>query len=206
MSYDDYENFGRFDAQPGVNPLYVQAVMLSEVVKRTLKQKANIDLSQAPSIKTIPIVAFMKKMRVSGMDKFNGKTYIATVNFYDSKKNMEKHKSAGIVIVYMEEKFIPYLLKQLGYPDLDNEDKKDIEDAIGTFCNLIAAKFKQGIIQLGYIELEMSHFSSYENDVPGGVEYDLKQNQKYEISFDIKGIKRIVVDFTMAPIAKAKLY
>ena len=206
MSVEHGEHFGEFIVPQGTDPFYVQALLLSEVVKRTLSQKAGIELSGHPEIKKVPIVDFMRRMRVWGLDKFKENTFISTVNMYESKEDMDKDKVLGAIVLYMEGEFIPYLFKRLGYPDIDDEEEQDIEDAIGTFCNLIAAKFKQGIIQIGYKELEMSHFSSYQGEVSGGVAYDSNQDFKYQISFDIRYVKRIVVDLTMAPIPKAKLF
>lgn len=206
MSMEHGEQFGEFVVPHGTDPFYVQALLLSEVVKRTLEQKAGIELSSHPEIEKVPIVDFMKRMRVWGLDKFKENTFISTVNMYSSKEDMDKDKALGAIVLYMEGEFIPYLFKRLGYPDIDDQEEQDIEDAIGTFCNLIAAKFKQGIIQIGYKELEMSHFSSYQDQVSGGVAYDSSQDFKYELSFYIRDVKRIVVDLTMATIPKAKLF
>ncbi|HBG61484.1 MAG: hypothetical protein A2Y03_06130 [Omnitrophica WOR_2 bacterium GWF2_38_59] len=206
MALEHGEYFGEFIVPQGTDPFYVQALLLSEVVKRTLEQRAGIELSDHPEIVKVPIVDFMRKMRVWGLDKFKENTFISTVNMYRSKDDMDKDKVLGAIVLYMEGEFIPFLFKRLGYPDIDDQNEQDIEDAIGTFCNLIAAKFKQGIIQIGYKELEMSHFSSYQDQVPGGVPYDISQDFKYQISFNIRDQKRIVVDLTMATIPKADLY
>jgi len=75
MTFDDFEKSGldNFKAPANKDPFYTQAVMMAEVMKRTLKQKADIDLSDRPEIELVPIVNFMKRMRVWGLDKFKDK-------------------------------------------------------------------------------------------------------------------------------------
>jgi hypothetical protein len=77
-----------------------------------------------------------------------------------------------------------------------------LEDACGTFLNIVSAKFKEGMIQLGYRELVMSHFVSFQNEAINGIEYDPKQKEKYEISFEIGGYKRIVFELTMGNVPR----
>lgn len=182
------------------NEFYVQALLVAEVVKRILLKRAKLRLSTKPVIVLKPITEFVKKMRVVGLEKFNEKTFISTVNFYRNQKDEEANKAVGTLVVYIPESYVSTLIRQLGYPDVDEDDKDLIEDAVGTFCNLIAGSFKTGLTQLDYKELVMSHFSSYENEVIDGVEFDETQRHLYEISFEINGVKSIVVDLTMGPI------
>ena len=75
-----------------------------------------------------------------------------------------------------------------------------LEDACGTFCNLIAGNFKSGLTQLGYVELIMSHFSGFQNEILNGVEFHPSQKQMYEINYEIEGEKRIVTELCMGPV------
>jgi len=57
-------------------------------------------------------------------------------------------------------------------------------------------------MQLGYEELFMSSFTSYKNSVLDGVIYEPSQTEKYEISFEVRGIRRIIIDYTMGNIPR----
>ncbi|MCD4780560.1 MAG: chemotaxis protein CheX [Candidatus Omnitrophica bacterium] len=182
--------------------LYLHSLLLSKVVERILQRKAKIYLSDKPDFSIVNIVDFMQKMRVSSLEKFDVSTYISTVNFYLTEEQMKKNKSVGAIVVYISEDYVVKLLKKLGYPNFDEDDADVLRDACGTFCNIIGAKFKEGLTQLGYPELFMSHFSSYRNEIVNGVDYDSNQKQKYELSFEIDGHKRIIIDLTLGYIPK----
>ena len=181
---------------------YIQALLLAEVIKRIVKKRASLQISAVPKLQLQPILEFMKRMRVNGLTKFDEKTYISTVNFYENAAKMVLHQALGAIVLYIPEHYVVKLFRELEYPALEDEEESSLEDACGTFCNLIAGNFKTGLTQLGYRELVMSHFSTFQNDILNGVEYDPTQKQLYEISFDIKEEKKIVVDFTMGLIPK----
>jgi hypothetical protein len=177
--------------------LTLQAMMLSEVVKRILRVKGDIELSSPPRMSKKNIVEFMKRMRISGLSKFEEKTLLSSVNFYANELDAENHRALGAIIIYIEENYSSKLFRDLDYPLFDSDDTESLLDACGSFCNVVAGNFKAGLTQLGYKELYMSHFSTFENEVINGIEYDPTQTQVYEIIFDIKEEKRIVIDLTM---------
>lgn len=183
-----------------LDEFYIQALLLSKVVTRLLKKQGDIDLYKKPAIAKHPITEFAGRMRVTGVTKFEYKTYISVVNFYLTDQDKDKNKALGAIIIYICENYIVDLLKKLGYPVVDEDDEDALEDAIGTFCNLIAGNFKAGLTQLGYKELAMSHFLAYQNDILNGIAYDKTQTELYELTFTIKGEKWIVIDYTMGPI------
>jgi hypothetical protein len=187
---------------PSVNDFYVQALMLSEIVKRILDVKASIHLSKVSSLELRPIVDFMHKMRVSSLEKFEQTTFISLLHFYKNPRDMELQDPIGLIILYIPEDYIDELLKKLDYPMDDDDDEEALEAACGTICNLIGGNFKSGLTQLGYQELEMSHFSSYQNQIFDGVAYCKSRPEKYEISYEIKGEKKMVIDFNMGKIPK----
>lgn len=181
---------------------YLQAALLAEVVKRLLKRKGDVELSSKPRFALKPITEFRRRIRISGLEKFNEKSYIGTVNFYRNLQDMDKEKAAGAIILYLAESYIVRLLRELHYPVIDEDDEEVIEDAVGTVCNLVAGNFKAGLTQLGYVDLEMSHFHTYQNEIFDGVPYDPEQKQLYEISFEIRGQVRMVADLAMGPLPK----
>ena len=182
-----------------IDVFYMQALTLAKVVMRILTKKASISLSKDPDIVKKPITEFMQRMRVSSLEKFETTTYISTINFYGDDKALKEHRALGAIVLYVEEEYIVELLSRLNYPDVNTFDEEAIEDACGTFCNLIAGSYKNGLTQLGFKDLTMSHFSSYRNYVLNGVEYCYGQKFKYEICLEVNGIKRIYLDLTMGP-------
>ena len=184
--------------------LHLQALLMGKVIERILKWKANIHQKITKTFEIKPVSEFMKRMRVSSLEKFDTTTYISYIYFYASEEDMEKKKTLGVFVLYVEEEYIVKLLQRLDYPIGDTDDQELIEDAIGTFCNLIAGNFKNGLTQLGYTELAMSHFSSYRNEILNGVDYCLDCQKVYEVSLNISNQKRIVGEFNMGHVAKIK--
>ncbi|MDP8212909.1 MAG: hypothetical protein P9X22_06440 [Candidatus Zapsychrus exili] len=180
--------------------LYLQSKLLSEVVKRVLGRDSNIVLDKEPSIRSVKIVEFMKRMRVTSWEKFDKTAYISTINLYLTEKDIEKNRAIGAVIVYILDEHILNLFKKLKYPI--EEEEESYEDACGTLCNVIVGNFKAALTQWGYKDLVMPHFLSYKNDVPNGVAYDFSQKDKYEISFVIADEKMLVIDLTLGKIPK----
>jgi len=179
-----------------------QVAVLAEIVKRILIRRGNIELSDKPKVVKKAIVEFRKRIRVNGLEKFNDKTLISTINFYKNDEDLEADKAIGALIVYLAEDYVVQLLQSLQYPVIDDEDQEALDDACGTFCNLLAGNFKSGLTQLGYQELSMSHFSTFQNDVVNGVNYHYGEKHLTEISFEVRGYKCIVVDLTMGPLTK----
>jgi len=185
-----------------INEFNIQARLLAEVVKRILDRKAHIYLSEVAAFKLKPITEFKRRMRVSSLEKFEDSTYISTVNFYSSEKDLDNKKAVGTLVIYIEEPYVVELLKKLDYPIEDEDSQPELADACGTVCNLIAGNFKSGLTQLGYIELAMSHFSSYRNEILNGVEYPADQKELYEISFEIRKRRRIVAELVMGDVPR----
>lgn len=183
---------------------YLQSMMLAEVIKRILDRKASIYLSRVADFNLKPIIDFKNRMRVSGIEKFDGVTYVSVVYFFLNEDDMKENRPIGTLIIYMENDYIEELLRKLDYPKIDEDNQDEVEDACGTICNLIAGNFKAGLTQLGYQELLMSHFMSYRTEVINGVYYDRNQKQKYEITFEIRNQKRIVAELVMGKIPKVR--
>lgn len=192
-----------YEIEDSMDPKRVQAILLSKVIERTLKKRADISLSDKPEIKISAVVDFMKRMRVWCLDKFSKDTFVSFVTFYKTQEEMEKHLPVATILIYVIEDYLGYLIRRMGYPEPDDDDEEALVDACGTFTNIVAAKFKHGLTQIGYSELEMSHFSSYRNEILSGVEYDRSMKEKYEISFEIRGHKRIVAELVCGDIPQA---
>jgi hypothetical protein len=182
--------------------LYLQAVCLTEVILRTFEHKGKLDVTSQPVPKIRPIVSVNGRMKAESLGKFNGSTYIAVINFYLDADDAGDQRAVGALVVYIGEKYIVDLFAQMGYPGLDEDNDQEMEDAVGTFCNIIAGKFKLALKQLGFVELEMGHFLSYENRIPEGVAYDTRQSRKYEIIFEIDNENALIAELTLGNIPK----
>lgn len=188
---------------PKEDQLYTLAVILSGSIRKLFEGRG-LRFSSNPTIKKKPIVEFMRRMRVFGMEKFNNPAFVATINYYLSTKEMGKNAVWGLIAIYVEQDYLDKMVDDLQYPNVDEENIEDMKDACGAICNLIGGQFKIDLTKLGYINLEMSHFSSYRNSSLSGVEFYNKVREKYEIDFYIKGEKRLVAEITMGPVPPAK--
>jgi len=182
--------------------LYIQSVCLTEVILRTFESKGKLDVTSKPVPKIRPIVSVNRKMKADSLGRFDGLTYISVINFYSNIEDAANEKSIGALIIYVGEKYVVDLFSQMGYPELDENNEAELEDAIGTLINVIAGKFKLALKQLGFVELEMSHFSNYQNDVPGGVSFDHHQNRIYEITFEIDDENALIAELTLGKVPK----
>lgn len=180
--------------------LYALALTLVGVVKKIFRERTELQFSKPPYMRRKRIIEFARMMRVYGTEMFQGSTFISTVNYYLNEKDVDKHNAVGALVVYVEQFSAPDLLRILKYPVAKEKDDEAIKDCVGTLCNIIAGQFKTAIIEMGYMELQMSHFSNYRNRAMEGVEFCPKQPDKYEISFDIGGEKMMVIEMTMGHI------
>lgn len=181
---------------------HLQAMLLAEVIKRILQKKGQINITEKPTLVLKPISEFMRRMRVSSFEKFDHSTFIATVNFYLNQDDFDHNRALGAIVLYVGEQYIVRLLNRLGYPDINEDDPLTLEDACGTFCNLIAGNFNAGLTQLGFNELIMSHFSTYQNEIINGVDFCSGEKFKYELTFEIDDIPQIIVEYTMGYLPK----
>ncbi len=178
--------------------------LLVNTVKKLFRDRGEVEFSKDPILTKRNIVEYNGRMRADGMEKFNNPTFVAAINFYVDAAAMAKHSALGALVVYVEQDYVATMLKRLKYPPIDDEDNKAMCDACGALCNIIAGAFKSALVAGGYKELEMSHFSSYRNTAPNGVEFCFKEYDKYEICFHIDNAKRLVLELTMAPVPKGR--
>ncbi len=179
------------------------AILLAGAVRKVF-EKQGLKLTAKPILEKKPIIEFMRRMRIFGMEKFPTPTYIASVNFYLNKKEMEHHQTFGVICLYVEQEYMARLIKLLQYPEIDEDDEEQLKDACGALCNLISGQFRSDLSLMGYCEMEMSHFSSYRNSALMGVPFYFKLLEKYEISFFIRNEKRVVMEVSMGPVPRQK--
>jgi hypothetical protein len=185
------------------NELDKFADLLEKSVIGLFKERGEIDFSASPVKERKRIIEFDGRMRADGMEKFdNEPTYVSAVNFYGSEKDMEKGKTLGALIIYVEQSYIAKLMKMLRYPPIDDESDDAMRDSCGTLCNIVSGRFKSEISSAGYIELEMSHFMNYRNSAFGGVNFCYNEYDKYQLDFEIDKKKRMVIEMTMGAVPK----
>jgi hypothetical protein len=167
------------------------------------EDRGGIKFTSEPIVERKKIIEYEGRMRVDGMEKFdNEPTYISAINYYLNAAAMEKHAAVGALVVYVKQDYLAKLLRMMGYPPIDDESDDELRDSCGTLCNLISGRFKSEMASAGYIELEMSAFINFRNNSFGGVEFCSSEYDKYQLSFDINGVKQMVVEMTMGIIPK----
>ena len=180
------------------------AQTLNQCVTDLIKERSDLKFTKDPEVKRKNIIEYQGRMRVDGMEKFGEPTFISTVNYYASAADMQQGKTLGALVVYVEQGYIVQLLKKMKYPLANDEDENEMKDCCGTLCNIIAGRFKSAVSAMGYVELEMSHFSSYQNEVKEGIPFDHRERRKYEITFEIDDEKALVVELTMGAVPRVK--
>ncbi len=178
------------------------AQILAKSIAKMFLERNAVHFSQDPSWQKKLIIEYAGLMRADGMEKYNEPTFISYINYFLNAKDMERNKAIGGIVVYIEQSYVAALLKLLRYPLADDEDLDALADCCGTLCNIIAGAFKTEISNAGYIELEMSHFTSYRNRAVVGVPFHFDEREKMELSFFIQNQKRLIVDMTMGVLPK----
>ena len=184
--------------------LEILAGALKNGIIHMLKERADALLPVRATMEKKQIIEFMKKMRVDSIDKFPSATFVSTVNYYANEHDMAKKKTLGALVIYVEEEYVPELLRLLKYPVVNYESEDALKDACGTLANILAGRFKNEMLTLGLSDLEMTHFTNYRNNALVGVDFYPKQLNKYEINIYIRDNKRLVVELTMGPVVKKK--
>ena len=158
--------------------------------------------SDDPTTKAQNIIEYQGRMSVTGMDKFNGPTYIVGVSFYLNEQDRDKHRAKGAMVLYLEASNAEKILRGFGHPVSDDDEDEETVAAYGKLCITLADKFKESLAQAGYPSLVLSTPVSNKNSLPEGIDFSLDQRQKQEISFSFWKKKALVVDLTMADLSR----
>jgi len=173
---------------------FTLALALSAAVKKIFYEKSGTVFSNEPKLEKKLITQFVHRMRVDAMEKFNATTAFSVVQFAANDETLEKQAYLITLVVYLEQKFLPEFLRLLQYPYIDSDDETEVKDGCGTLCNLIAGQYKREITALGYKDLMMSPFENYINTAADGVGIPNGATEKFELSFEVEGSKRLVVE------------
>ena len=181
------------------------ADILIKGINALFMERGEISFSKSAEKQLNPIIEYQGKIQADGMEKFkNEATYVSAVNYYLNAADMAKNKAVGALVVYVEQAYMPKIMKLLKYPPVDDENENALLDSCGTLCNILAGRFKSEIVSAGYIELEMSHFSTFRNSAVPGVNFCFDEFDLYTINFSLEGQKRMVIDMTMGVVPGRK--
>lgn len=170
-----------------------------KVVEDTIKGMSSLTFSKDSHFDKREIIEYQSRMRVFGMEKFNGPCYIGVVNYYFSAEDQKNHDACGVFILFIEETNVGKFLKSLGYRGFDEDEEKSVYKPLGEFTEVLSSNFKKEIQSLGYQNLISSTPACYHNDISSGVEFSYDQYAKYESSFYLWKDKIVVVEVTIKP-------
>ena len=186
---------------------FTLALALSAAVKKIFYEKSGTTFSSEPKLEKKPVTQFVHRMRIDAMEKFNATTVFSVIEFAASEEALQKQAFLVTLVIYLEQKFLPEFLRLLQYPYIDSDDEDEVRDGCGTLANVIAGQYKKELAVLGYKDFMMSPFDSYINTAADGVGIPNCSTEKFEISFDVEGTKRMVVEMvTLATLPKAGIF
>jgi len=181
---------------------FTLALALSAAVKKVFYEKSETTFSGEPEIEKKPIVEFNGRMRVDAMEKFNTTTVFSVIQLASSEDGLRKQEYLITLVFYLDKDSLPDFLRLLQYPYIDADEDLEVKDGCGTLGNVIAGQYKKEMASLGYRDASMSHFESYINTAVNGIAIPRGTTEKYQVTFEVDGTKRLVVElisFAMLP-------
>jgi hypothetical protein len=166
---------------------------------QTLLAGKGIEFSRDPEFVQRDIIEFDSRMRVAGMEKFNGPCYITGVNLYQSEQDKKNNNSHGAVLFYIEAEAADKFFKKLGYKVKSQEEEAYLENA-ALFCNLAMDAFKPALVTMGISTLAFSEPIKALNDIAEGVDFHYGEYNYYEIGIYTFKQKMLVATITLAPV------
>ena len=174
------------------------ANILKETVDKTLRRSSGFTYTKDPEAAVKEIIEYESRMRVVGMEKFNGPCFGSYINYYRSLADKDAHKAAGALLIYAERDVSDKLLKGLGYPvKLLDEDEVLLENT-GELCKDLSKSFLENVSSLGYGNLVTSDPVTFLNDAPEGVEFDYKEYQLSQANFYLWKQKAFCAEVTLS--------
>jgi hypothetical protein len=181
------------------NPDTLSQALLT-VMQKILSRANNLPQTQPPAVEANEITEYEGRMRVSGFEKLNSTCYVSAVNFYLNQADMDKHKTKGALVLYIETENSGKFYKALDIKFADDEDDASMMEACGNMVALIGEMLKTEINNKGYAQLLVSKPVNYKNNILKGIEISRDQKMKHELGFYYFKHKAIVVELSLAPI------
>ncbi|MBP9855548.1 MAG: hypothetical protein KBD53_11835 [Candidatus Omnitrophica bacterium] len=170
---------------------------LKNFLESTLKAKCNLEFSSPAQLSEREIIEYNSRIRVDGLEKFNGPCYVFGMNYYSSEANQKKDEAAGTLIMFIEEECVERFLKSLGHRGFDEDDQTFVLDKLGEFCKTMAQEFSQNLQSLGYSGLIVSDVSKGKNNLADGLSFPYDRYNYQEIAISIWKKKAMVADIIM---------
>ena len=161
---------------------------------KNMIQKTALVFTKDPEISERNVVEYASRMRVSGLEKFNGPCFVAAVNYYLTPADEKAQKAHGALMIFLEEENAARFLKGMGYTGFHDDDEEMISQKSGELCTAVAENFKSDLSKLGQKDLILSKPVIQKNDIPEGVAFPYEQYKYSELSFHLWKKKIFVVD------------
>jgi hypothetical protein len=170
-----------------------------EETKDTIQRMCRVAITEEPEINERDLLEYKSRMRVFGLEKFNGPSFIAAINFYKTQNALEKNDAMGAIVLHVEEEAAGKLIKGLKRKGLNEDDDDAVLDVIAEIGQKIAEQFNKKLASHGYKPLVLSDPIKAKNDIASGIPFSYKEYKYCEISFQLWKNKAIAMDVTMAP-------
>lgn len=181
----------------------VIATTVMGAVSNVITTMCHQEFTQEPKFREKEIIEYNSRMRVFGLEKFNGPSYISSVNLYRNNGSHDIQNVddvLGTMVLYLEPEAAQKIIKSLGM-EINVNDENMILDNCGEFCNLVAGQYKNKIMEMGYEDLILSAPTNFINDVPGGVRFCYDEYRYYETEFFLWKALALVVAVCMGPVS-----
>ena len=173
------------------------ATALKSVVDRRVGGKDSVTYTKDAMITDKDIIEYNSRLRIFGLEKFDGPCFISVINFYLSQADLKEHSAHGALIFYLDPENAERLLKAFGYPVKLDSDDEIIMSNCGELCKSFAKQLNEELKSLGYSDLVLSDPANYQNNVLDGVEFNYDEYKMYELSFYLWKKKTFVLEITL---------
>ncbi|MDE2027223.1 MAG: hypothetical protein KGK03_09640 [Candidatus Omnitrophica bacterium] len=179
-----------------VNPI------LTGFIEELITAKGGIAPTQPFEVSVRHIEEYEGRMRVNATDKFDVAVFLAAVNLYLNKTQMQANKALGAVILYMDAEVADKIFKAVGFQVPYDEDDESMMALCGKLCQTIAANLRDRLAASGFASLELSEPAAYKNTISEGVPFSKEQDEKQELLFYFLKHKALGLDWTLGPIPR----
>lgn len=172
-----------------------------EILKKCMEDilgKTSLSLTQDTVVVERDIIEYASRMRIFGMEKFNGACALSCVNFSVSEEALKSGNTIGGLIVFIEEEEIGRTLKSMGYTDFHDDIDEEVFKKMGELCKKISDSFKEAVKAQGYPDFFISAPAGYKNDIPEGILFPYSEYKYHEITFYMWKKKVIVLNVILA--------
>ena len=133
-----------------VNPI------LTGIIEELITTKGGLFPTKPFDVAVKHIVEYEGRMRVNATDKFDVSVFIAAINFYLNKTDMQTHRARGAMIFYMDTEVADKIFKAAGLQVPYDEDDESMMALCGSLCQSIAETLRDRLAAAGFISLEIS--------------------------------------------------